>query len=67
MSYRTIRNCVMFTVAAVITTATTLAEPAAWPGLRGPDKDGTVNGRLIDGDTAGLTVGWKRELGSGYV
>ncbi len=51
-------------------TAATAARPAAagsWPGLRGPEHDGTVRAaRLYADGTGGLEVAWKRQLGSGY-
>ncbi len=38
-----------------------------WPGLRGPSFDGSVRkASLFGGDSAELTIGWKRALGSGY-
>ncbi|MEM6795514.1 MAG: hypothetical protein AAF725_16165, partial [Acidobacteriota bacterium] len=39
-----------------------------WPGLRGPDFDGSARGdvRLIEGDELALQIAWKKELGSGY-
>jgi enterochelin esterase-like enzyme/outer membrane protein assembly factor BamB len=42
------------------------ADPG-WPGLRGPGFDGSVRDvALFDGGAAGLAVGWKHTLGSGY-
>jgi outer membrane protein assembly factor BamB len=49
--------------------AISMPAPAAggWPGLRGPGHDGAVrDARLLDGEIGGLTVAWKRPLGSGY-
>ena len=46
--------------------ASVLAD-AGWPGLRGPDSNGAVHdARLFPSASAGLKVGWKRPLGSGY-
>ena len=43
------------------------AASSTWPGLRGPSYDGAVrDGQLFDGETGQLSIGWKRELGSGY-
>jgi enterochelin esterase-like enzyme/outer membrane protein assembly factor BamB len=42
------------------------ADPG-WPGLRGPSFDGSVRDAvLFDAGAAGLAVGWKHSLGSGY-
>lgn len=41
------------------------ADPS-WTSLRGPQYDGSIPGRLFDGPDAGLEVGWKVALGSGY-
>ena len=40
------------------------ADATDWPGFRGPNHTGAVSTRL-HGDV-GLTVRWKREIGSGY-
>ena len=40
---------------------------ADWPGFRGPDSTGVAtSAALFENDAAGLAVGWKRALGSGY-
>ncbi len=40
---------------------------ADWPGFRGPSSTGSVSGAgLFDDGADGLTLGWKRALGSGY-
>ncbi len=38
-----------------------------WPGLRGPSYDGAVHdAQLFDGEGGNLSIGWIRDLGSGY-
>jgi len=38
-----------------------------WPGLRGPNFDGSVrDAKLFASGDAGLTVGWRQAIGSGY-
>ncbi|MFQ5720525.1 MAG: PQQ-binding-like beta-propeller repeat protein [Acidobacteriota bacterium] len=62
---RRLNSCLLILFAAAASHSVARGD-AGWPGLRGPDKTGAVNGRLIDGDTAGLSVAWKRDLGAGY-
>ena len=38
-----------------------------WPGLRGPSHDGAVHdAQLFEGEGGDLSIGWIRDLGSGY-
>lgn len=38
-----------------------------WPGLRGPNFDGSVRGvEMFSAEDMGLTVGWRASIGSGY-
>ncbi len=54
------------TLSALSLTAIVQAN-TTWPGLRGPSHDGAVHdAQLFDGESAELTIGWKRDLGSGY-
>jgi outer membrane protein assembly factor BamB/enterochelin esterase-like enzyme len=47
-------------------TPTTQAN-TTWPGLRGPSYDGAVHdAQLFDGEDGNLSIGWIRDLGSGY-
>ena len=40
---------------------------ASWPGLRGPNYDGSVrDAELFEGEGGSLAIAWSRELGSGY-
>ncbi|HET6372369.1 MAG TPA: PQQ-binding-like beta-propeller repeat protein [Candidatus Polarisedimenticolia bacterium] len=55
----------------ILICATSHASPAAgtsWPGLRGPSYDGAVRDAklAVAGGKVDLTLGWKRDLGSGY-
>ena len=47
-------------------TASAAMAGTPWPGLRGPNHDGSVDAKLFEGDTASLEVAWKVDLGSGY-
>ncbi len=44
------------------------AATTSWPGMRGPSYDGAVHdAKLVAADEkVALTLGWKRDLGSGY-
>ena len=54
------------TLSLLLLTAAAQASDA-WPGLRGPSYDGAVrDATLFEGEEGELTLGWKRELGSGY-
>jgi enterochelin esterase-like enzyme/outer membrane protein assembly factor BamB len=55
--------CVVAVLAAAVPRA---AASSAWPGFRGPESDGSVEGSLLGDGGSGLAVGWKRALGSGY-
>ncbi len=58
---------VLATALAVSVAQPPIASGSSWPGLRGPSHDGAVrDARLFEGDSAGLSVVWQRELGSGY-
>ena len=39
---------------------------STWPGLRGPNHDGSIDAQLFGGESASLEIGWKVDLGSGY-
>ena len=50
----------------ILCTSATQAD-TTWPGLRGPSYDGAVHdAQLFEGEGGELSIGWKRELGSGY-
>ncbi len=64
-------SAVSLAAALAIPLAVAAAPPAAategWPGLRGPNLDGAVRDvKLLDEERPGLSVAWKRALGSGY-
>ena len=66
MHTRKIRVLAGLMVVAVSAVGVVLAD-ANWPSLRGPEFDGAArNASLFDGNKAGLEVGWKKALGSGY-
>jgi enterochelin esterase-like enzyme len=47
--------------------APTLLAGAEWPGLRGPNFDGSAQAeRLYEGDSVDLRLGWSTPIGSGY-
>ena len=51
-----------------ILTLTSMAHAnTVWPGLRGPSYDGAVHdAQLFEGEGGSLSIGWIRDLGSGY-
>lgn len=52
---------------ALLTMATLAPANTTWPGLRGPSYDGSVHDAQLFGDEGGaLSIGWIRDLGSGY-
>ena len=58
---------ILVSLMVLILPAAAAAADPGWPGLRGPDFDGSVrDARLFPGESAGLKVGWKTPLGSGY-
>lgn len=57
-------------VASALMIGTAAASPVSaesiWPGLRGPNHDGSVEAELFKGESVALELGWKVGLGSGY-
>jgi len=63
--------CILAALAGVAgagAATTTAATSTSWPGFRGPAHDGAVrDARLVTpGGKVAMTIGWKRDLGSGY-
>lgn len=52
--------------AALLASTWAAGAETVWPGLRGPNHDGSTLTPLVDGDSVALEVGWKVALGSGY-
>lgn len=62
---RFFRSLIVTTVVAVAVTSASATAP--WPGLRGPNADGSAaEGARLPEDATGLEIGWQRALGSGY-
>ena len=63
-------SCSVLRTIALFCAFSALALPAqaadGWPGFRGPDSNGAVDGLLLGDASSALAVGWKRALGSGY-
>ena len=61
-----LRCAVVLTITPMIHVSDAWAN-TTWSGLRGPTHDGAVrDASLFEGDDGELTIGWKREIGSGY-